>query len=164
MLCTHALTELRFCKNFHASLREKLLQSWKPACVLGCVCGRVLSGVEGSCLFEGRSKAGTQLSQSFPTVVEVGGIHKCMIYIKCPVITMLNIMTLSSWWGKLLPPWGSKKEASNSPGWPEYLMSLPIPQTEVLALRPDFSSAASPWDARGSRAARELLRLLWMLF
>lgn len=32
----------------------------------------------------GESKIDTQLSQKFPTVIEVGAIHKCMIYVKCP--------------------------------------------------------------------------------
>lgn len=41
-----------------------------------------LSYVEGFCLFEGTSN--TQLSQNFPPAAEVGGIYKCVIYIRCP--------------------------------------------------------------------------------
>lgn len=38
------------------------------------LCRGALSGVESSCLFHGRSNAGPQLSQSFPIVLEAGGI------------------------------------------------------------------------------------------
>lgn len=114
------------------------------ACLCAGVCmWGALSGVEGCCLFEGRSKADTQFSQSFPTVVEVGGIYKCMTYVKCLGIAILNILTLSSRRGKLLPPWGSRT-ASSSPGWPGWLVSLSSSQTGFLSLSPAFSSRGMP--------------------
>jgi len=76
--------ELRLCMNFHTSIQEKLLQTLKKKSffhVQRDVCGGTLSYVEGFCLFEGRSN--TQPSQNFPPVVEVGGIYKCVIYVRC---------------------------------------------------------------------------------
>lgn len=78
-----------FSKLFFFFLKKRFIH------VEGGVRGGALSYVEGFCFFEGR-KANTEFSQNFPAVVEVGGIYKCMIYIKCPGTAMLNILTWSS--------------------------------------------------------------------